>query len=117
MILELGTGDTFFVDVDPATGAWGGVFSASADFFDAYAHCARSPPEFQVAHASDALTGAAGAGPEEDFFTRFPCEELWRQDVGHTGTRVSELRGTNDPGSARRWPASRTARSSPACAP
>lgn len=95
VVLQLGTGDTFFVDRDPATGAWGAVFSQSADFFDAWVYCARSLPEFLVGYARDALANAeAGAG---DFDIRFPCAAVWKQHAKTVGTPVAELRGRVDP--------------------
>lgn len=95
VLLQLPTGDTFFVDRDPVTGAWGAVFSQSADFFDTWVYCARSLPEFLVGYARDALANAeAGAG---EFEIRFPCESVWDLEVRLTGARVAELRDTDDP--------------------
>ncbi|MGP3977971.1 hypothetical protein ACTWQF_28930 [Streptomyces sp. 8N114] len=94
VILQLATGDTFFVDRDPGTGAWGAVFSQSADFFNTWVYCARSLPEFLVDYARDALANAESEA--DDFDIRFPCESVWDQDVKATGTPVAELRGTDD---------------------
>lgn len=105
VILSLATGDHFFVDVHPGTGAWGAVFSQSADFFSTYAYCARSLPDFLVDYARDALALAdrVEAEPdaydrdEEGFGIRFPCESVWDGSVEVSGTPVAELRGTDDP--------------------
>ncbi|GGW54526.1 hypothetical protein [Streptomyces griseoloalbus] len=105
VLLSLATGDHFFVDVHPGTGAWGAVFSQSADFFDTYAYCARSLPEFLVDYAREAMALAdrVEAEPdaydrdEEEFTIRFPCESVWGLRTEAFGTPVAELRGTDDP--------------------
>jgi len=95
VFLQLPTGDTFFVDRDPVSGAWGAVFSQSADFFNTWVYCARSLPEFLVRYARDALANAeADAG---DYEIRFPCESVWELRESVAGTAVGELRGTDDP--------------------
>lgn len=105
VLLSLATGDHFFVDVHPGTGAWGAVFSQSADFFDTYAYCARSLPEFLVDYAREALVLAdrvrtdpdAYDEDEGEFDIQFPCEAVWRRRVTVFGTPVAELRDTDDP--------------------
>ncbi|WP_030865044.1 hypothetical protein [Streptomyces sp. NRRL S-37] len=103
VLLSLATGDHFFVDVHPGTGAWGAVFSQSADFSHTYAYCARSLPEFLVDYAREALALAdrVRTGPdaydEGEFDIQFPCESVWHRRVTVFGTPVAELRDTDDP--------------------
>ncbi|MFF8104007.1 hypothetical protein ACF07S_30555 [Streptomyces sp. NPDC016640] len=105
VLLSLATGDHFFVDVHPGTGAWGAVFSRSADFSGTYAYCARSLPEFLVDYAREALALAdrVRADPdaydrdEAEFDIQFPCEAVWHLGVEVSGMPVAELRGTDDP--------------------
>ncbi|MFI2508844.1 hypothetical protein [Streptomyces sp. NPDC018972] len=105
VLLSLATGDHFFVDVHPGTGAWGAVFSQSADFFHTYAYCARSLPEFLVDYAREALALAdrvrtdpdAYDEDEEEFHIQFPCESVWSGGAEVSGTPVAGLRGTGDP--------------------
>ncbi|MCD0445467.1 hypothetical protein LO763_17790 [Glycomyces sp. A-F 0318] len=94
VICSLGTGDHFFVDRDPGTGAWGAVFSQSADYFDAWVYCAGSLPEFLVDWAEQALARAAAG--DEGFDVCFPFEDVWNLKGALAGTRVGDLRGTGD---------------------
>jgi hypothetical protein len=96
VICSLGTGDNFFVDRDPETGAWGGVFSQSADFFDTWAYCARSLPDFLVDYSDKSLAHAAAGGDENEFGICFPFEDVWRLKDPRPGTPVGDLRGTDD---------------------
>jgi hypothetical protein len=95
VILELGTGDTFFVDRNPVTGAWGAVFSQSADYFETWLYCASSLPQFLVRYAEEALENAEAG--EEGFDVCFPFETMWDLPEKLRGTPVSELKGTDDP--------------------
>ncbi len=95
VIFSLATGDTFFVDRDPLTGAWGAVFSQSADYFNTWVYCASSLPEFLFHYAEDALKNAEAG--EDEFDVCFPCESAWRLPKESCAVPVSELRGTEDP--------------------
>ena len=96
VICRLGNGDNFFVDRDPETGAWGGVFSQSADFFDTWVYCARSLPEFLVDYADQALANAAAGGDDSEFDICFPFDDVWNLKDQRPGMQVGLLRSTGD---------------------